>query len=99
VQPYALRDYYAFSLLGEAYLRLHQPDAAAAQYNLILANPGIDPLSPMLPLGHLGLARAYAMEGKKPEAREEYETLFALWKNADPDLPVLKQARVDYGRL
>jgi hypothetical protein len=53
----------------------------------------------MLPLGHLGLARAYAMEGKKPEAREEYETLFALWKNADPDLPVLKQARVDYGRL
>ena len=65
----------------------------------ILANPGIDPLSPLYPLAHLGLARAYAMENNQAASRREYEKFFDMWKNADADVPVLKQARAEYSRL
>lgn len=50
------------------------------------------------PLAHLGLARAYALENHKAESRDEYEKFFALWKDADADLPILKQARLEYAR-
>jgi len=90
---YEFRDYYVPSLLGEAYLEMHRATEAVAEYQEILANPGIDPLSPMYPLAHLGLARAYAMQHKVPESRSEYEKFFTLWKDADTDTPMLKTAR------
>jgi len=96
---YELRDYYVFSMLGEAFLEMHRADDAVTEYQKILANPGLDPVSPMYPLGHLGLARAYAMLGKAPESRKEYEAFFALWAKADAGVPVLKQARLEYDRL
>jgi eukaryotic-like serine/threonine-protein kinase len=96
---YRARDYYAPSLLGQAYLDMHRPAEAAAQYKDIIANPGIDPMSPMGPLAHLGLARCDAMQQKISESRKEYETFFALWKDADADVPVLKQARLEYAQL
>ena len=91
--PRALRD------LAQAYLDLHHPTEAEATYNQIIANPGIDPVSPIWPLAHLGLARAYAMQNKPIESSREYKALFSLWKNADPDLPVLQQAHREYAQV
>ena len=102
VQPakvYELRDYYVPSLLGAAYLEMHLAPQAIAEYREIVANPGIDPLSPMYPLAHLGLARAYALQHKQAESRSEYEKLFALWKNAETTTPVLQNARIEYADL
>jgi tetratricopeptide (TPR) repeat protein len=102
IQParvYEFRDYYVPSLLGEAYLELHQAPEAISEYQEILANPGIDPLSPMFPLAHLGLARAYALQHQNSESRDEYQKFFALWNAADTDTPMLKIAREEYGRL
>jgi DNA-binding winged helix-turn-helix (wHTH) protein/tetratricopeptide (TPR) repeat protein len=96
---YRAREYYVPSLLGEAYLDMHQPAQAAAEYQDILSTPGIDPVSPMYPLAHLGLARSFAMQSKLSESRKEYETFFSLWKNADADVPVLKQAHLEYAQL
>jgi DNA-binding winged helix-turn-helix (wHTH) protein/tetratricopeptide (TPR) repeat protein len=95
-RAYELRDYYVPSLLGQAFLDLHRPAEAEAAYKQIIANPGIDPTTPMLPLAHLGLARAYAQEGRKEESQKEYETLFTLWKDADADLPILRLAHKEY---
>jgi hypothetical protein len=53
----------------------------------------------LISLAHLGLARAYALEGSQTGSRAEYKKFFALWKDADPDVPVLPQARRDYDHL
>ena len=50
-------------------------------------------------LAHLGLGRAYAMAGEEDKARAEYKEFLTLWKDADPDIPVLKQARAEYAKL
>jgi len=97
--PYELRDFRAPFLLGQAYLETRQPDLAAAEYRKILDNRGVDGLSPLYPLAYLGLARALHQQGKLPESRAAYEKLFAFWKNADADLPVLLDARREYARL
>ncbi|HEY2446147.1 MAG TPA: winged helix-turn-helix domain-containing protein [Rhizomicrobium sp.] len=97
--PYALRDFYTPSLLGQAYLETKAPDAAAAEFRKILANRGVDGLSPLYPLAYLGLARTLNMQGKLRESRAAYEQMFAFWKNADDDLPVLADARREYARI
>jgi len=50
-------------------------------------------------LAHLGLARAYGIENKSAEERNEYQLFFTDWKDADPDIPVLKQAKAEYAKL
>jgi eukaryotic-like serine/threonine-protein kinase len=50
-------------------------------------------------LAHLGLARAYALSGDTVKARAKYQDFFALWKDADPDIPILKQAKTEYAKL
>jgi tetratricopeptide (TPR) repeat protein len=95
-RPYELADYSVLSLRAAACLKAGQPDAAADAYNKILANPGVDPLSPLYPLAHLGLARADALKNDRAASRSEYEKFFALWKDADADIPVLKNARSEY---
>jgi hypothetical protein len=55
--------------------------------------------SPLYPLAHLGAARGYAIAGDTPKSREYYQKLFEMWKNADPDLPILLEARKEYGKL
>ena len=85
---------------GQAYLAARQGDKAEAEYKKLIANPGLeDPSLPRTTLAHLGLARAYALEGKTAPSRDEYEKLFALWKEADGDIEVLQQARLEYARL
>ena len=86
-------------LRGEAYLRLKDGANAAVQYQKILAHRGIAPLDIEYPLSHLGLGRAYALQGNMAAAKSAYQDFFAAWKDADPDIPVLKQAKAEYARL
>jgi len=97
--PYALRDFYTPSLLGQAYLETKAPDEAAAEFRKILANRGVDGLSPLYPLAYLGLARTLYMQGKLRESRAAFEKFFTFWRNADADLPVLQDARREYARI
>jgi eukaryotic-like serine/threonine-protein kinase len=98
-RPYELADYTILTQRATAYLRLKRPEKAANEYRKILANPGVDVPSPVYPLAHVGLARAYAAQNDKTASRKEYEVFFELWKDADADVPVLQQARREYARL
>lgn len=84
---------------GEAYLQASRPEKAAVEYEKTLANPGADPAPCLYPLVRLGLARAYALQNHKAESQAEYEKFFALWRGANQDVPVLKQARLEYKHL
>jgi eukaryotic-like serine/threonine-protein kinase len=97
--PYELADYTVSAQLGAAYLQARQGEKAAAEYRKILANPGIDPISPLYPMAHLGLAHAYVLEGNQAAARSEYHAFLDAWKNADPDLPVLHAAKGELTQL
>jgi DNA-binding winged helix-turn-helix (wHTH) protein/tetratricopeptide (TPR) repeat protein len=98
-KPYEMANYNVLTQRAEAYLKAGRPEMAIPEYQKVLANPGIDPLSPLYPLAHLGLARANAMKNNQAASRSEYEKFFDLWKNADADVPILKQARIEYSRL
>jgi Flp pilus assembly protein TadD len=81
------------------YLRLRRPEDAAREFSAILAHRGMAPLNPILAISQLGLARAYAMQRDASKSRAAYEALFAWWKDADPDIPILRQARAEYAKL
>ena len=72
---------------------------AAVEFQKILDHRGIEPLSPLYPLAHVGLARAAALSGDTAMSRKEYQDFFALWKDADADLPILIQAKKEYEQL
>jgi tetratricopeptide (TPR) repeat protein len=74
-------------------------DAAAADYRLILANPGIGPIWTDYTLSHLGLARVLALKNDKAGSRGEYEKFFAAWKDADSDQPLLQTAKSEFAKL
>lgn len=82
-----------------AQLRLRHPEDAAAEFSTVLAHRGQAPLSPIQVASQLGLARAYALQREVGKSRAAYATFFADWKNADPDIPILKQAKVEYAKL
>ena len=84
---------------GEAYLAAHSGSEAAVEFQKILDHRGIVGNAPIGALAHLGLARAYALQGDNVRGRAAYQDLLSLWKNADPDIPVLKQAEAEYGKL
>jgi DNA-binding winged helix-turn-helix (wHTH) protein len=90
---------YPAYLRGKAYLAAHRGSEAAAEFQRILDQPGIVVNEPVGALAHLGLARAYALSGDSAKARAQYEEFFGLWKSADPDIPVLKQAKLEFGNL
>jgi eukaryotic-like serine/threonine-protein kinase len=100
--PYQLAPraaYNIFSTRGLAQLRLRAGTEAAAQFQKILDHRGIDPLSVLYPLAQLGLARAAALGGDLAASRRAYQDFLALWKDADPDIPVLREARAEYAKL
>jgi eukaryotic-like serine/threonine-protein kinase len=72
---------------------------AAAEFQKILENRGVAPLSVLHVLARPGLARAYALQGDTAKSRTAYQDFFALWKDADPDIPILKQAKAEYAKL
>jgi eukaryotic-like serine/threonine-protein kinase len=82
-----------------AYLRLRRPEDAAGEFSAVLAHRGVSPLSPILVVSQLGLARAYALQRDAAKSRAAYDALFAEWKDADPDLPIFNQARAEYAKL
>lgn len=86
-------------LRGQAYLRLGKANEAAAEFQKILDHPGWDPLSTFYPLAHLGLARALSSAGDVAGSRKAYQDFFALWKDADADLPILIAAKREYEKL
>jgi hypothetical protein len=86
-------------LRGGAYLRLKDGGAAGEQFRSILNHQGEVPSSMLYVMAHFGLARASALVDDVATARGAYESAFKLWKEADPDLQPLKEARLEYSRL
>ena len=83
---------------GLAYLQAHKPAAAAQEFQKILDRSLVS--SELIgPLAHLGLARAYALQGDTAKAKSAYKDFLTLWKDADPDIPILKQAKAEYAKL
>jgi tetratricopeptide (TPR) repeat protein len=90
---------YPVYLRGEAYLQEHKGSEAAAEFQKMLTHRGIVGNFFTGALAHLGLARAYAMNGDTAKGRSAYQDFFTLWKDADPDIPILKEAKTEYAKL
>ncbi len=90
---------YPVYVRGEAYLAAHQGGKAAAEFQEIFDHRGIVVDEPIGALARLQLGRAYAMEGENAKGRAAYKAFLTLWKNADPNVPILKQAKAEYARL
>jgi tetratricopeptide (TPR) repeat protein len=84
---------------GNAYLRARNGTEAAQEFQKVLALRNAYPNSPLISLAQLGLARAYALQGDKAKSRMAYQDFFALWKDADPDIPILQPAKAEYAKL
>lgn len=90
---------YPIYIRGEAYLAAHRAADAAIEFQKILDHPGVTTTDPIGALAHLQLGRSYALSGDRGKAKSSYEKFFDLWKGADPDLPMLRQAKTEYARL
>jgi hypothetical protein len=86
-------------LRGEAFLTLRDCTQAAAEFQKFVDHRGLVMNFPWGTLARLGLARAYAMEGNTAKARTAYQDFLTIWKNADPDIPILKEAKAEYAKL
>jgi len=90
---------YPVYLRGDAYVAAHQGREAAAEFQKILDDRGLALNEPIAALAHLGLARADSLAGDDPHAKTAYADFLDLWKSADADVPVLKQARSESAKL
>jgi tetratricopeptide (TPR) repeat protein len=90
---------YPVYVRGQAYLAARQGAEAAREFQKIVDHRGIVIGDAFGVLAHLGLARSYVLQGDTAKARAEYQDFLALWKNADPDIPILKQAKAEYAKL
>jgi hypothetical protein len=90
---------YPVYVRGETYLAARQGSAATAEFQKILDHRGIVLNEPIGALAHLQLGRAYAMQGDTAKSRAAYQDFLTLWKDADPDIPVLKEAKAEYAKL
>ena len=84
---------------GGAYLMLNDGNAAATEFQKFIDYRGVVMNFPWGALARLGLARAYAMQGDTAKAKAAYQDLLTLWKDADTDIPILKQAKAEYAKL
>jgi len=90
---------YPIYVRGQAYLAEHQGSQAAAEFQKILDHRGIVVNEPIGALAHLQIGRAYAMQNDTTKAKTAYQDFLVLWKDADPDIPILKQAKAEYAKL
>ena len=90
---------YPVFVRGQAYLAAHQGSEAAAEFQKILNHRGIVLNEPIGALAHLQIGRAYAMQGDTAKAKAGYQDFLTLWKDADPDIPVLMAAKSEYAKL
>ena len=95
----AYGELYPVYVRGEAYLAAHQGAEAAAEFQKILDHRGIVANDPIGALAHLQLGRALVLAGDKAKAKTAYQDFLTLWKDADPDIPILRQAKAEYSRL
>ena len=84
---------------GLAYLKLLDGTKAAAEFQRILDHRGVAVWDPEYALARLNLARAYVLQGNAGKARTAYQDFFSLWKDADPDVPILKEAKAEYEKF
>jgi predicted Zn-dependent protease len=84
---------------GAAYLALGDGQRAAMEFQKFIGHRGVVGNFSWGALAHLGLARAYAMQGDTAKARAAYQNFLALWKGADPEIPILKEAKTEYTKL
>jgi tetratricopeptide (TPR) repeat protein len=84
---------------GLAFLKLGQGREAGAEFQKIIDHPGVDVTSPRHALAHLGLARALALAGNRPASRAAYQQFFTLWADADPEIPELQRAKLEYAKI
>ena len=77
----------------------HDGVAAAAEFQKVIDHPGIVLNQPIGSLAHLELGRAYVLSGDNVKARAAYQNFLALWKDADPDIPILIAAKLEYAKL
>jgi tetratricopeptide (TPR) repeat protein len=84
---------------GLAYWKAGHGSEAAQEFEKILALHGFAPADPLMSFAQLGLGRAYALQGDSQKSRTAYQDFFALWKDADADVPVLKEAKAEYAKL
>jgi eukaryotic-like serine/threonine-protein kinase len=84
---------------GFAYLSARKGNEAAAEFQKIVDHPGVVGNDPIGALVHVGIARAYALQHEPAKAKAAYQHFFELWKDADPDIPVLKQAKAEFAKL
>jgi hypothetical protein len=80
-------------------LLLHQGTQAVGEFQKFLDQRGVAVNCPLAALARLQLARAYVLAGDSKRAGGSYQEFFALWKDADPDIPILKQAKEEYAKL
>jgi eukaryotic-like serine/threonine-protein kinase len=92
-------DFWPQYLRGQAYLKLKNGAQAATEFKSIIDHRGWYPLSPLYPLAHLGLARAAALNSDNPKALRSFQDFLALWKDADPTIPILVEARAEYEKV
>ena len=90
---------YPIYVRGEALLAAHQGAPAAAEFQKLLDWSGVALNEPIGALAHLGLARSYVLAGESSKSRDAYNDFFMLWKDADPNVPVLIQAKSEYAKL
>jgi serine/threonine protein kinase/tetratricopeptide (TPR) repeat protein len=90
---------YAAYVRGQAYLLAHNGTAAAAEFQKLLDHRGIVSNFVTGALSHLQLGRAYAIAGDTAKAKAAYQDFLTLWKDADPDIPILKEAKAEYAKL
>jgi eukaryotic-like serine/threonine-protein kinase len=84
---------------GEAYLAARRGGEAAAEFQKILNHRGIVFADPIGALAHMQLGRAFVLSGDKVKAKAAYQDFLTLWKDADPIIPILKQAETEYAKL
>jgi len=94
--PYSLPLVY---VRGEAYLKAGNGPQAAAEFQNIIDHRAVVANDVLGALAHLQLGRAYALSGDSTRAKAAYRDFLTLWKNADPEIPVLKQAKAEYTKL
>jgi serine/threonine protein kinase/Flp pilus assembly protein TadD len=90
---------YPVYVRGETYRAAHQGNEAASEFQKILDQRGIAQNAPIGALAHLGLARARALQGETAKSRSTYNDFFALWKDADPGIPIHLEAKAEYAKL
>jgi predicted Zn-dependent protease len=84
---------------GNAFLKAGRGSDAVQAFQRLLDMKNVIMVDPVMPLATVGLARAYVMAGDKARARVAYQDFLAAWKDADPDVPVLRAVKAEYGKL